>query len=489
MSLRARLLLAAAYILAVVVGALEVPLAMNIDQRATREFEAGVLSNAVLLAARINDDVPLAGNAQAAQADAALATIRTIVSETARGVRPRVRFVVTDAAGRVLTDSDGQAAAGTPFGTPQRREFGEVLSKPGGEIVITHRHSTTLGQDLLLVAVPVVHNHEAIGVVRASEPTGALQARVRRIWLGLGGIGIAVILVGMALAWLLAATLTRPVERLAVAAERLGSGQLDARAEPSGPREIATLATSFNSMASALSANIAAQRVFLANASHQLRTPLTGLKLRLEAIEGEGGAAGEEARKAGAEADRLNDLVEGLLTLARTSSAPPAAEAVDVGAVARSACERWTGAAERAGKDLRVDVPPEPATVRAQASDVEHILDNLVENAIRYTPAGSTIDVRVERANGSISLVVADDGPGIMPEDRQHVFERFYRGTSGVRAGRGTGLGLAIVAEAVHRWGGTIELVDGHRRGTTFRASLPSDPSAPRTGPTTPTVP
>lgn len=474
MSLRARLLLAAAYILTVVVGALEVPLAINIDQRATREFEGGVLSNAMLLAARINDDVALVGKAPTSRSNATLATIATIVRQTARGVLPPARFVVTDGAGRVVADSDGEVAVGTPFGTGRRPEFGEVLSKPGGEIVISHRFSQTLGQDLLLVAVPVVQQRRAIGVVRASEPTGALRSRVRRIWLGLAGIGLAVLVAGLALAWLLATTLARPVRRLAVTAERLGSGRLEARVDPTGPREIASLGESFNSMASALSANIAAQRDFLANASHQLRTPLTGLKLRLEAIEGEGGKVAEQARKAGAEADRLNELVEGLLMLARASSAPTAAETVDVASVARSACERWMGPARRAGKDLRVDVPGAPAVVRALPADVDHILDNLVENAIRYTPSGSTVDVRVERRGGSVALVVADDGPGITAEDRDHVFERFYRGKVGARTGPGSGLGLAIVGEAVHRWGGSIELLDGDGRGATFRATFPA---------------
>jgi signal transduction histidine kinase len=473
-SLRARLLLAAAYILTVVVIALEVPLAMNVDQRATREFEAGLLSNAVLLAARINDDVPNVTGA-GARSNAALATMATIVRQTARGVRPPARFVVTDAQGALLADSAGQVAVSTPFGTPQRREFGEALSKPGGTIVISHRFSRTLGQDLLLVSVPVVHQHEAIGVVRASEPTGALRSRVHRIWFGLAGIGLAVMVVGLALAWLLATTLARPVRRLAVIAERLGSGELDARAEPGGPREVASLARSFNSMASALAANIAAQRDFLANASHQLRTPLTGLKLRLEAIEGEGGAAADQARKAGAEADRLNALVEGLLLLARTSSAPTAGESVDVARIARSACERWTGPAQAAAKDLRVNVTDGPAAIRAQPADVEHVLDNLVENAIRYTPAGSTIDVTVGRSEGSVSLVVADDGAGIAQVDREHVFERFYRGRAGTAAGLGTGLGLAIVAEAVQRWGGSIELLDRAGPGTTFRVTWPAE--------------
>jgi signal transduction histidine kinase len=475
-SLRVRLLLASFYILTVVVAALEIPLALNIEQRATREFEAGVLSNAVLLAARINDDVPRSGT-DPSRTPTPPAAIARIVGKTARSVRPAIRFVVTDQLGRVLADSAGALPVGSPFGST-RREFVVALSKPGGTIDITHRYSRPLRQDLLLIAVPVVHNHEAIGVVRASEPTGTLAARVHRIWVGLAGIGVAVLVVGLSLAWLLATTLARPVRRLEDAAARLGSGQLDARAEAGGPKEIATLARSFNAMASALSANIAAQRGFLANASHQLRTPLTGLKLRLEDIARQGGPQAEQALKAEAEADRLNELVDGLLVLARASSAPTAAASLDLSALVRAARERWDQAAAHAGKHLESEAPDGTLAIRADQADLGHILDNLIENAIRYTPRGTAIVVRAGRAGDGVTLSVRDDGPGIPAADRAQVFERFYRGTSGVRTGPGSGLGLAIVSECVQRWGGTIELLDGP--GTTFVATFPrAAPAAP----------
>lgn len=479
MSLRTRLLLAAAYLLAVVVIALEVPLAKNIEQRAAREFESGLLSNAVLLAARINDDVPKA----AKDPTTPVPDIVNIVGQTARELQrtSEVRFVVTDKAGRLLADSDGEEPNGTLFGTSARPEFASALSSPGGNISIITRYSSTLRQDLLIVAVPVVHRHDAIGVVRASEPTGALQARVHRIWLGLVGIGVAVIALGLLLAWLLATNLARPVRRLENAAVKLGAGDLTARAEPGGPKEVKTLAQSFNGMAGSLSANIAAQRDFLAHASHQLRTPLTGLKLRLEAIEGEGGFVAGQARRAQTEADRLNDLVEGLLALARASSVESTGTRVDLGDCARSAIDRWIGPATSAGKRLRVDVEGDQGghVIWADVEDVGHVLDNLLENAIRYAPSGTPIDLAVRAEDDMVELSVHDDGPGIPVEDRPRVFDRFYRGAIGKRTGPGTGLGLAIVSEVVHRWGGTIELADevatdqGAATGTTFRACFP----------------
>ena len=302
------------------------------------------------------------------------------------------------------------------------------------------------------------------------------SARIHRAWIGLGVIGAGAILTGLALAWFLAVGLARPVGRLAEAARRLGRGDLSARAEPSGPKEVATLAETFNRMAESVSTNVLAQRDFMANASHQLRTPLTGLSLRLEAIESDGGPAGEQAHKARAEVRRLNELVDDLLELARATSVETAGEQLDLGEEAADATDRWAGPAEDAGKRLVTRADGEvPVWVNAQ--DLGHVLDNLLENAIRYAPAGAEISVEARRLGEGGLLTVANTGPGIPPEDRERLFERFYRGSTGKAVGPGTGLGLAVVAQLVGRWGGHVRLADGP--GTIFEISLPSSPSVP----------
>jgi signal transduction histidine kinase len=466
-SLRSRLVLAAAYLLGVVVVVLEFPLAITLQKRADFEFQSNVLSTAALVSSRISDEVFRAGGDPSGVPNPP-ATLTNSVTRSARFVAG-ARIVVVDAAGRVLVDSDAEAPVGTLYATGERPEFGIVL-RGGDRVSAIHRFSETRDRELLLVTVPVLHNGRVVGAVRVSEPTAEIDSRVRRAWIGLGLIGLGVIAVGLALAWFLATTVARPVRRLDEAAARLGDGDLDARAEETGPKEMATLAHSFNQMAAALAANISAQRDFVANASHQLRTPLTGLRLRLETIEQEGGPAGEQAAKAEAELDRLSDLVDDLMQLVRASSVESTGGPVDLQAVAHQAVDRWTAPAREWGQEVRL-AEAVPARVWADTTDISHVIDNLIENAIRYCPPGARIDLRVAERDGRASLIVADDGPGIPADDRPRIFERFYRGSNGKRRGPGTGLGLAIVAELVHRWGGTISLTE--REGTCIEATFP----------------
>jgi signal transduction histidine kinase len=456
-SFRTRLVLAAAYLLAAVVIALAVPLALNVDRRATSELESDVVANAAVLAGRVSYLVPQGDTERIAE----------LVDDATVG--DRARTVVVNGRGRLLADTQG-APVGEEFATAARPEFEAALG--GGRLDVRERRSDTLDEDLLLVTVPITAGGgRVVGALRVSAPLGEVDATVRSSWLALLLIGLAVVAAGLVLAWLLAGSMARPVKKLGTAAGRLGRGDLGARVEPEGPREIESVGRSFNRMADALSANLAAQRDFVANASHQLRTPLTGIKLRLEAIRGEGGPAAEEAAKAEAELDRLSALVDDLLALARASSEEATGETVDLAEAASAAARRWEEPAASAGHELVLG-DRRSGHVWAARADVAHILDNLIENAIRYTPHGTTVTIATGRSGRTSELVVSDTGPGIPPMDRERIFERFYRGADGRSAGPGTGLGLAIVAELAERWDGRVELLDGP--GTRVRASFPA---------------
>lgn len=461
MSLRVRLVLAAAYLLAVVVVALLVPLGLSIQGRAVSEVQSGALANAGILSARVEDYIV----APISRRDRS--EISSVVSSAASGAQ---RIVVLDGSGSVLVDSSDLAARGTLYATGRRPEFAVALED--AEIDTRRRFSDTLGEELLLVTVPAVERGRVVGAVRLSQELGSVEAEVGGSWIGLGLLGIGVIAVGVGLAWVLATTLVRPVRRLESAATRLGHGDLAARAPTEGPSELSSLARSFNRTADALSFNIMAQRDFLANASHQLRTPLTGIKLRLEAIQEEGGYAAMQAEKVEAEVDRLNELVDDLLQLARAASAESPGREVDLAAMARSAAERWRSQAEAAGQVVRLEADG-ACLVWADPGDIDHVLDNLIENAIRYSPEGS--EVTVEIAEGRPAVIVSDNGAGIPVAERDRIFERFYRGATGRASGPGSGLGLAIVAEITRRWGGSIRLHDGS--GTRIEAVFERAPT------------
>jgi signal transduction histidine kinase len=224
-------------------------------------------------------------------------------------------------------------------------------------------------------------------------------------------------------------------------------------------------------MAEDLEATISAQQDFVANASHQLRTPLTGLRLRLEGIAVEGGPNATSAVEAMKEVDRLGTLVEELLVLARAGGRQVPGETVDIGALLREAGDRWSArAAERGGTVVtHVDAG---IYVHTDHAELAGVLDNLIENALAYSPEGATVTLTAASGPDESWFSVEDDGPGIPVDERDRVFDRFYRGGIGRRSGPGTGLGLAIVREVAEKWGGGAE-IDSSPSGTIVRLRWP----------------
>jgi signal transduction histidine kinase len=471
-SLRRRLILSAAYLLTVVVLALEIPLATTLQRFREGDVTSRIVSYTAITASAINDDLAALEKPNPALPDPASAIVQ-IADFSAN--RSHARIVVVDANGNLVYDTARRVTPGTPYATG-RPEFAGVLGHGQGTQPDSRRGPTEPGgPDMQIVTAPVLHDRAVIGAVQGSLPVSELRAGVMRSWIGLGAIGLAVIAVGLILAWLLARSISRPVERLERAAEDLGQGDMGARAPVEGPQEVASLSVSFNRMADAMEANLAAQRDFVANASHQLRTPMTGIRLRLEAIQDEGGPAGEQASKAQAELTRLSTLVDDLLSLAKAASVGSAGARVDLGAAASEAVARWFDTAEAHGTHLALERMA-PTVVVADPADLGHVMDNLIENAIRYVPAGGHVTVEAVPDRGDAVLIVADDGPGIPPAERERIFERFFRGTTGRTSGPGTGLGLAIVGELVRRWGGDVRLVDAP--GARFEVRLPLIASA-----------
>ncbi len=448
------MVLAFAYVLLVLVIALGVPLTVNLQRRATAELETQALIQAQGIAAAIG-----AENLSPQRRNELL----DIVDQGAEQVGGRV--VVVDEQGLLLADSDRAAIVGEAFATPGRPEIGSALAgTPLSEI----RFSADLGQDIMATAVPIQDESRLVGVVRITRSVQQVRDNVRRITFGLLAIGGAGLGAGLLIAFGLAGSLSRPLTRLASAARRLGSGNLSARAgEVKGTSEIEQLAHSFDEMADRLERTVQAQREFVANASHQLRTPLTGMKLRLEAALAD--ASGERVRRdleaADREVDRLAEIVDRLLVMAREIEEGQPTR-VDVGEAVTRALVRWDERARR----LETTLATEGTGGEAQGnpSDLDQILDTLLDNAIAYAPGEVTIETG--RIDGQVFVAVQDRGPGIPADEIARVTERFYRGR-GASAG-GSGLGLAIARQLAEKWGGGLRIEARQGGGTRVEVRL-----------------
>jgi signal transduction histidine kinase len=387
--------------------------------------------------------------------------------------------VIVGNRGRLLADSDGPDEIGTDFRSPGRPEIDAALN---GGLFSEVRDSVDLGHDIVATAVPILDDGAQIGVVRLTQDVQGVNDNVRNITIGLLAIGLAALIAGLVLAYGLAGSISRPLTRLAGTTKRLGGGDLSARAEDvGGSTEVEDLGQSFDEMADRLERTVRAQREFVANASHQLRTPLTGLRLRLEAASyrATDPELERELAEAEREVDRLANLLGVLLTLAQEGGARPAPSPVSISAAATAALDRWAQQAARDGREL-VAAGAEDVWVAASEDDVATILDALVDNALRYSPAGGT--VTIEWAPGE--LAVADEGAGLSPGEEEQVFERFRRGAAGAAGPKGTGLGLAIVRALAERWGGSVSMANRPERGARAVVRLPASPALPGEAPT-----
>lgn len=255
----------------------------------------------------------------------------------------------------------------------------------------------------------------------------------------------------------------QPLEATADDVARRSADTLEAIDDRAVPREFAPIVRSINGLMARLGAALSTQRRFIADAAHELRTPLTALRLQLQLLQGAGSGQREQAMaELALGIDRTQRLVEQLLQVARCEpdGAPPQLEPVDLSALARAVVSALSTRAEHAGLDLGAD-GPDRIVVAADPAELTVLLNNLVENAIRYTPSGGVIDVTTRIEGHRAVLRVVDDGPGILPEDRQRVFERFYRcaGSDALaRDGGGSGLGLAIVQAIAQRHQAQVSL-------------------------------
>jgi len=311
--------------------------------------------------------------------------------------------------------------------------------------------------------------------IQAAQPV-AVRDRLaaQAAWRTLMPFLVALPLMGL-LIWRLVGRELAPLERTAAAVSRRSPASLAPIPAADAPEEMRALIDALNALLGRLDTALASQRRFVADAAHELRSPLTALSLQLQlatrARSEEKRAQAHEALRRGVE--RATRLVEQLLALARQSPDAPAGPAVpvDLSDIARLAVEHHAAAATAKRLDVS-HVTSTPVTIPGEPAALAILADNLVGNAVRYTPADGTVRVTTGRDAGGAFLTVADDGPGIAPAERERVFHRFYRGENA--DGPGSGLGLAIVKEVADRHGASVSLEEGlGGRGLRVRVDFP----------------
>ncbi len=299
---------------------------------------------------------------------------------------------------------------------------------------------------------------------------------------GIIGLGIA-----LGLSVLVSASVARPLQRISEAAQRIARGYYRQRVPIEGPKEVRTLARTFNYMADRVAATQQAQQDFLANVSHDLRTPLTSIQGFSQAI-AEGVAADPEAARRAAqiihdEAGRLHRMVESLLDLARIEAdkLTMRQHAVEPSAVLQVVGESLSVKAREKGVRLTLQVPPDLPRIPGDGDRLAQVFTNLIDNAIKHTSEGGQVALRADADGQGIVVVVQDTGEGIPPEDLPRIFERFYQVDKSRESNRrsGMGLGLAITKQIVEAHGGTIQVASKLGEGTIFTVWLPF--SAPDT--------
>ena len=381
------------------------------------------------------------------------------------------RILVTDSAGKVLYDTrETNDAVG------EYSFYTEIVQALLG--VDTSSSSYRDGAFRSRAASPVLYQNQIIGAVYAyeydTEQAALLEGLQDNLLRLSAGIAVAV----LCLSGLLSRVLTRKISQLLTAIARVREGAYSHRAEVKGRDEIAQLAEEFNSLTDRLQTTETARRRFVSDASHELKTPLAAIRLLTDSIlqtkNIDPATAREFVADIGAEAERLSRITEDLLRLTRLDSGvlePPAV--VDMLPVLEQVMRMMSLVAQEKGTDLTYRAEG-TCTVLASRDEIHQVIYNLTDNAVKYTPPGSTVQVSLLHQGDQVVLRVEDNGPGIPEGDLPRIFERFYRvDKARSRAAGGTGLGLAIVSDTVSKRGGTVEAANRPGGGAVFTIRWP----------------
>ncbi len=315
--------------------------------------------------------------------------------------------------------------------------------------------------DGMEVVSAVASGPQELSVIRVFVPRSMLWDGVIRAWAILAAIGTFLIAISVVVADLLARSVVKPTQDLAMAARRLGRGELDTRVEPSGPDELVDLAGAINNLGGQVSTMLTRERELVADLSHRLRTPLTKLRLRIDHVKDP-----ELAADLKSDVDDITAVVTNVIREAR--GAMKRNRRCDAAEIVTERAQFWAALAEDQQRPLRLVAGASPLPVAVDPTELGAVIDNLVDNVFVHTDEGCELVIGFDRSNGSARIWVADGGPGF-PAD----FDATQRGRSG---GTSTGLGLDIARQLADEAGGRLDIGSGDAGGSQVTLSLPLAP-------------
>jgi signal transduction histidine kinase len=457
---RRRLLITYLTLTAVLLLGTEIPLGFNLAMNNYHH----------LVIRQVSDTFALAS---AAEADAVTETPSTDPAGDAWKSRAsaysrehRATVLVFDARGRLMRTTNADVRV-------DRDDWREVLREAlEGESTVPLRYAFNIRARPLFVAEPILQHGKPVGAVATIAPTVSLRSQVTKDNLLLLGVALVGLLASAALAIPLARWSLGPARQLHEAVRKIARGEYSVRAPADrGPVELRDLAEAVNAMTDRLVSVLEAQRSFVADASHQMRNPLTALRVRVEALDA---VVAPEGRKdlavAVTESDRLGRILDELLVLANAAATESGTGTVEVRSVAESRAQAWSTRAEEA--DVAIVVKGRRAAATSMPGVLDQVLDVLLDNAISFTPPDGRVTISTRTDDTWVYVEVEDEGPGMSAEDKARATDRFWRGRQ--PGGRyGSGLGLAIAKALLTTSDAHLELEDAHPHGLIARAVLP----------------
>lgn len=404
--------------------------------------------------------------------------LKAIASELKRPLQARNARILLVRDGRIVADSAGSDLVGQPFDMP----FAPARLRKSSRVPLTGVFTAPDGREYLYAVMSLPPPK---GAPPGSSPLHVIQVSPRRFPNIVQEIGhqllwaaLMAVVVGLVFSWFLSRWITRPLTQIAQAADKIAQGDLDFRLQVSGPAEVEHVARQFNHMAEEVRASRQSQQEFIANVSHDLKTPLTIIQgfsqALVEGVTDDPETARRAAKTIHEESLRMGRLVDQLLDLARLESGQVEIrrEPLNLKGVAAEALRRFQ--LKAAEKGVTLSLLGDDVVIEGDRDRLMQVCTNLLDNAVRHTPSGGLVACRVGMAPDDpamAELVVQDTGPGIPPEEIDRIFDRFYQGDRSRRSGS-AGLGLAIVQEIVRMHGGRVEVRSTPDQGATFRVLL-----------------